>query len=67
MKLLRELVYENAFRTRLRPQFRIGKMVRGNQLKRGMKLAASYKQHNEGTDFIEVQLRKRYIPITPKR
>ena len=34
--------------------FRIGKQVRGNMIRRGMKLAASYKSMNQGTDFIEV-------------
>ena len=34
--------------------FRVGKIVRGNMLKRGMKLSAAYSLHNEGTDYIEV-------------
>lgn len=54
MKLLRELVYESAFRTRVRPQFRIGNPIRGNLLKRGMKVAASYNSTNQGTDYVEI-------------
>ena len=42
------------FREEIKPQFRIGKMVRGNTLKRGMKLAAFYNAVNEGVDYIEV-------------
>lgn len=34
--------------------FRVGKVVRGNMLKRGMKLSASYSLYNEGIDYIEV-------------
>jgi len=34
--------------------YRVGKQIRGNRLKRGMKLAAFYSRHNEGVDYIEV-------------
>lgn len=34
--------------------FRLGRQIRGNMLKRGMKLAAVYSKVNEGIDYIEV-------------
>ena len=52
MKLIKEL--NEDFRKDTPPDFRIGKIVRGNTLKRGMKLSASYSKVNEGTDYIEV-------------
>ena len=52
MKLIKEL--NEDFRDDTPPNFRIGKMVRGNMLKRGMKVSASYSSVNEGTDYIEV-------------
>ncbi len=52
MKLIKEL--NEDFRDNTPPNFRIGKIVRGNTLKRGMKLSASYSKVNEGTDYIEV-------------
>lgn len=52
MKLIKEL--NEDFRNNPPADFRIGKIVRGNTLKRGMKLSASYSKVNEGTDYLEV-------------
>ena len=42
------------FRNQHPSGFRVGKPIRGNMLKRGMKLAATYSKVNEGIDYIEV-------------
>ncbi len=34
--------------------YTVGKVLRGNRLHRGQKVAASYNQFNSGTDFVEI-------------
>lgn len=52
---LAQIIERKEFRTDRTPKgFRIGKIIRANELKRGMKVAAAYKQYNTGVDYIEI-------------